>query len=100
PWAIIKRASSSYCFPYFLNTSIIDRKRLRSSPLLAFFTHFVVFRYLPISTLPASEPAWWVLTNASTASASFGLFLRKAHAIETGGLAMPSCFFRLGNTCR
>ena len=74
-------------------------KRLRSSSLRAFFTHSVVFRYLFMSTFPASVPWPWRLTKAFTAAASFGLFLRKAQAMSPGGLAMWECLRRFGKTC-
>ena len=87
-----------YLSPYFRKRSTIERKRLRSSSLRAFFTHFVVFRYLLMRTLPASEPCLWVRRKSFTAAASFGLFLRNAQAMSPGRLATSEFFRRLGKT--
>ena len=62
-------------------------------------THFVVFRYLLTSTLPASVPSLWVRTKSFTAPASFGLPFRKAQAMSPGGLAMSEHLWRVGKTC-
>jgi len=51
----------SHLSAYLRKSPAIDWKRRRSSSRRAFFTHFVVFRYLLMSTLPASVPWPWVL---------------------------------------
>ncbi len=48
--------------------------------------------------MPASVPRSCVATKALIAAASFGLPLRKAHAIATGWLAMSERLVRSGKT--